>query len=158
MVDDILNVALEASRSKIGPPLSKDELAKKTDASLKRFVEIWLSTDKFELFPEKLKPTYLRLGLYKYGRFESLISSIRGSGNTNSIVEPLLLYLDTSELPKAFEYWQVVQAFVELLSILESQPKTTISSPEQVRYLNTLKRIQENLNKQSNPAAVTNAS
>jgi hypothetical protein len=41
---------------------------------------------------------------------------------------------------------------------MESTLKVTTPSPEQVRYLNTLKRIEANLPKQSNPAAVTNAS
>lgn len=73
------------------------------------------------------------------------------------ITQALLSHLDTGEVKTHFKK-EELQGFVKLLIAMESTLKVTTPSPEQVRYLNTLKRIEENLNKQSNPAAVTNAS
>lgn len=73
------------------------------------------------------------------------------------ITQALLSHLDTGEVKTPWNK-EELQGFVKLLIAMESTLKVTTPSPEQVRYLNTLKRIEENLNKQSNPAAVTNAS
>ena len=51
-----------------------------------------------------------------------------------------------------------LQAYVQLLIRIESGNKTDNSSPEQDRYLNTLKLIDEKLKKQSDPAAMANSS
>ena len=68
------------------------------------------------------------------------------------------LLLPSEESKEATSGKKCLQAYVQVLMFIESNNKTENPSPEQVRYLNTLKRIEENLNKQSNPAAVTNAS
>jgi len=73
------------------------------------------------------------------------------------ITQALLSHLDTGGEKKSWEK-EELQSFVKLLIAMESTLKATTPSPEQVRYLNTLKRIEENLNKQNNPAVVTNAS
>jgi hypothetical protein len=74
-----------------------------------------------------------------------------------AITQALLSHLDIGEEKQPWVK-EELQGFVELLIAMESTLKVTTPSPEQVRYLNTLKRIEENLNKQSNPAAVINAS
>jgi hypothetical protein len=74
-----------------------------------------------------------------------------------TITQALLSHLDTGEGKKSWNK-EELPAFVKLLIAMESTLKAATPSPEQVRYLNTLKRIEENLNKQNNPAVVTNAS
>lgn len=74
-----------------------------------------------------------------------------------TITQALLSHLDTGEVETSFTK-EELQGFVKLLIAMESTLKATTPTLDQVRYLNTLKRIEKNLNKQSNPAAVTNAS
>lgn len=152
----------EVSRYIQDTPLGKAACARLIDLSVKQ-LRSTLKSPIYSLDWDGLGKlaTALNINL-KMGEISALFAFLElKAGDSNfgekQITQALLSHLDTGELKKSFRK-EHLQAFVKLLITMESTLTATTPSPEQVRYLDTLKRIEENLNKQSNPTAVTNAS
>lgn len=133
-------------------PLSQDELAKKIWVSIEQLSKIGASKITDDFFQNTIR----KLDSDTLQGFDILMTHSVNVDFTNQIAGFLLL---PSEESKETTWGKKsLQAYVQALIVIESDNKTENPSPEQVRYLNTLRHIEENLNKQSNPAAVTNAS
>ena len=81
-------------------------------------------------------------------------------GDQSEFIKETAGYLLSPMVESTEKSWgnKSLQAYVQLLIRIESGNKTDNSSPEQDRYLNTLKLIDEKLKKQSDPAAMANSS
>ena len=154
--------ANEISKSIQDIPLSKVACKGSIDASVRQ-LQSNLKSSLYRLNLDGLTKYTIDLGLELTFHQTTVLFNLLPLGEDDSrfgeqkITQALLSHLDTGEVETFFTK-EELQGFVELLIAMESTLKVTTPSPEQVRYLNTLKRIEENLNKQSNPAAVTNAS
>jgi hypothetical protein len=143
-------------------PLSKVACKSFIDASVRQ-LQSNLKSSNYGLILNNLKNYANDLGLKLTNNQIAALLTLLFLGADDSkfgdkpITQALLSHLDTGEVETSFTK-EELQGFVELLIAMESTLKVTTPSPEQVRYLNTLRHIEENLNKQSNPAAVTNAS
>jgi hypothetical protein len=141
--------ATAASKFTRDTPLSQDELAEKIEASMKRPLENENSQEFF-------KNVYSNLDGDALFGFDSLMLFI----NQSEFRKEIAGYLLSAMVESTEKSWgnKSLQAYVQLLIRIESGNKTDNSSPEQDRYLNTLKLIDEKLKKQSDPAAMANSS
>jgi hypothetical protein len=141
--------ATAASKFTRDIPLSQDELAEKIEASMKRSLENENSQEFF-------KNVYSNLDGDALFGFDSLMLFI----NQSEFRKEIAGYLLSAMVESTEKSWgnKSLQAYVQLLIRIESGNKTDNSSPEQDRYLNTLKLIDEKLKKQSDPAAMANSS
>jgi hypothetical protein len=141
--------ATAASKFTRDTPLSQDELAEKIEASMKRSLE---NENSQEIFNN----VYSNLDGDALSGFDSLMLF----GDQSEFIKETAGYLHSPMVESTEKSWgnKSLQAYVQLLIRIESGNKTDNSSPEQDRYLNTLKLIDEKLKKQSDPAAMANSS